>query len=421
MSLPDAKPPATELHRTAEQLARLIDVSVTLNSTLNVDELLKYIIHTGVELLNCESVSLMLYDERRQRLIFAAATGSDPKKLAEIPVPLDGSLAGTIFKENRTLILKDVASDPRHFVFVSRHVSFETRSLLGVPMRVKGRPTGVIEALNKRDGDFDQADADLLTVIASQAAVAIHNAQLVKALQDAYEEIRSADQLKGNFLALASHELRTPLGIILGYATFLHEDSSGETSEHAQHVLHAAIHMRSLVEAMTNLNMLRDKGLVLHRVVVPLQQILQNAYGEVKSLADARHQQVSLSLPEQPMPVQADPEKLTTAFVNLLNNAVRFTPEGGQIVLGAQPQKANVLAWVQDNGIGIPRKELQRIFDEFYQVEDHMTRRHGGLGIGLTIAKGIVDSHGGQIWADSEGPGKGSIFRIMLPLADETK
>jgi signal transduction histidine kinase len=181
------------------------------------------------------------------------------------------------------------------------------------------------------------------------------------------------------------------------------------------------LQMRTLVDAMTNLNMLRDKELVLHRLVVPLQQVLRTAYGEIIALADARKQQVSLALPEEPLLVRADPDKLVTAFVNLLNNAVRFAPEGGKIILGAQSQKINILAWVQDNGVGIPKEALQKIFQEFYQVEDHMTRRHGGLGIGLTIAKGLIESHDGQIWAESEGPGKGTTFRVLLPLEQGAK
>jgi GAF domain-containing protein len=217
--------PKPELRYIAEQLARLIEVSVTLNSTLNLDELLKFIIHSATEILDCESVSILLYDEKKARLVFAAASGSDPKKLAETPVPLDNSLAGTIFRENKAISLSDVSQDARHYQMVSKHVNFEVKNLLGVPMRIKDKPTGVIEALNKRDGSFDEGDADILAVIASQAAVAIHNARLVKALQDAYNELHAADQLKANFLALASHELRTPLGIIIGYATFLQQTS----------------------------------------------------------------------------------------------------------------------------------------------------------------------------------------------------
>jgi signal transduction histidine kinase len=409
--------PKTDLRYMAEQLARLIEVSVTLNSTLNLDELLRFIILTATEILDCESVSILLYDEKQEQLFFAAATGSDPKRLSETPVPLENSLAGTIFRENKIISLSDVQNDTRHYAMVSRNVDFKVHNILGVPMRIKDKPTGVLEARNKREGNFDESDADILSVIASQAAVAINNARLVKALQDAYNELHAADQLKANFLALASHELRTPLGVIIGYATFLQEESLGELSDHARQVLNAAMQMRVLVDAMTNLNMLRSKEMIMHRQVVPVQQILRGAYGEVKRLADAKGQQVTLDFLENPIPVKCDPDKLTSAIVNLLDNAVRFTPDGGKITLGAKAHTGGeVLIWVQDTGKGIPESELKKIFQEFYQVEPHTTRAHGGMGIGLSIARGLIEAHGGKIWAESPGPGKGATFKVLLPF-----
>ncbi len=412
--------PKPDLRYMAEQLARLIEVSLTLNSTLNLNELLRFIIRTAAAIIDCESVSILLYDEKRERLVFAAATGSDPKRLADTPVPLDSSLAGTVFRENKVISLSDVNDDSLQSSMVSRKVDFEVHNVLGVPMRIKDKPTGVLEALNKRDGDFDESDADLLSVIASQAAVAINNARLVKALQDANIELHAADQLKTNFLALASHELRTPLGIVIGYASFLQEESPSELSDHAKQVLNAAMKMRVLVDAMTNLNMLRSKEMVMHRQVVPVQQILSAAYGEVKILSDAKGQHVNLALPEAPIPVKCDQEKLVSAFVNLLDNAVRFTPDGGKITIGAKAQPGEVLAWVQDSGKGIPEGELKKIFTEFFQIEPHTTRKHGGMGIGLSIAKGLIEAHGGKIWAESPGLGKGTTMKVLLPFISTT-
>jgi signal transduction histidine kinase len=412
--MPESKP---ELRHVAEQLARLIEVSITLNSTLNLDELLQFIIRTAAEILDCEWVSILLNDEKHRQLVFAAATGAEPGQLADIPVTLD-SPAVVIFQKNQPMILSELQDDPRYYPVVSKHVSFKVNNLLGVPMRVKDKPNGVLEALNKHHGDFDESDADILSVIASQAAVAIHNAGLVKALQDAYNELRTADQLKGNFLALASHELRTPLGVIIGYATLLQEESQDELSEHARQVVNAAMQMRSLVDAMTNLNMLRANEMILHPQTFAIQKTLKAAYAEIKPLADTKNQQVTLQLSDQPLQVSGDPEKLTAAFVNLLNNAVRFTPEGGRIVLGARAEKEGVLAWVEDNGIGIPAGELKKIFQEFYQVEPHTTRKTGGMGIGLTIAKGLIEAHGGKIRAESPGPGKGATFKVALPAAN---
>jgi signal transduction histidine kinase len=410
-----------DLRTMAEQLARLIEVSITLNSTLNQDELLQFIIHTATEILDCESVSILLYDEKKDHLIFAAASGSDPKRLAETPVPLETSLAGTIFRENKVICLSDVQHDMRHYLAVSQMADIQVNNLLGVPMRIQDKPTGVLEALNKRGGDFDESDADILAVIASQAAVAIHNARMVEALQQANDDLRVADELKTNFLALASHELRTPLGVIIGYATFLQQESPGELSDHAKQVLNAAMQMRALVDAMTNMDMLRSSEMIMHRLVLPVQQVLAAAYNEVKNLADAKNQQIMLDLKEIPFPVKCDPDKLKSAFVNLLDNAIRFTPEHGKITLGASPQAGGeVLSWVQDNGIGIPQSELKKIFTEFYQIEPHTTRKYGGMGIGLSIAKGLIEAHGGKIWAESPGLGKGATFKVLLPFINTT-
>ncbi len=405
-----------ELRRMAEQMARLVEVSVTLNSTLNLDDLLQFIIKTAEDVLDCQSVSILLYDEKRAQLVFAAASGSDPKRLAEIPVPLDNSIAGEVFLENKAIIVSDARAQKPHFSLAAQHVAFDVKNMLVVPMRIKNRPTGVLEALNKHNGVFDEVDQDLLSIIASQAAVAIHNARLVQALREAYNEISAANYLKTNFLALASHELRTPLGIIIGYASFLQEESPGELSEHAKQVLNAAMQMRTLVDAMTNLNMLRSKEMAMHRVMVPIQQILRQAYGEVQRLAEAKGHQVIMNLPNSPLPVKCDPEKLHTVFVNLLDNAVRFTSDGGKITVSAVLNPGgDLLITIQDTGIGIEPSELSKIFNEFYQVEPHNTRKHGGLGIGLPIAKGLIEAHGGKIWAESEGRGKGTTFKVLLP------
>ncbi len=402
---------------TPRQAEKLVEMSATLNSTLNLDELLRALIHTAAEMLDCEAASILLYDEQRQRLFFAASTESDPKKLSQIPVPLDGSLAGTIFREAKTISLEDVHADPRHCAGVDEQINFQTRSLLGVPMNIKEKGVGVLEAINKRGGAFTPADEFLLNALASSAAVAIQNARLVRALQKANKEMTETDRLKSNFLALASHELRPPLGIIIGYASFLQEQTYGEAAENVEKVLAAASQMRSILESMNSLQLLQAKGITFKPRVVPVQQILRAAYEEMRGIAAEMRHSVMMELPPQSLLVTADPDKLTPAFINIINNAIRFTPPGGEITIGAVQRGGNILTWVKDNGMGIAPENLAKIFDEFYQVEPHNTRRFGGLGIGLTIAKGLVESQGGRIWAESPGLGQGTILRVLLPPA----
>ena len=133
---------------------------------------------------------------------------------------------------NQPLILNDADQDPRHFPLVAEHIEFKVKTLLGVPMPIKDQTMGVLEAVNKHNGSFNESDAALLSVIAAHAAIAINNARLLKARQQALEKVRAMNEVRNNFLALASHELRTPLGIIIGYATFLQSNSSGDWGCH---------------------------------------------------------------------------------------------------------------------------------------------------------------------------------------------
>jgi signal transduction histidine kinase len=396
------------------QLARLVEISVTLNSTLELAPLLEYILESAVELLSCEAVSILLYDEASEQLRFAAVTGSDPDELSKIPVPLDRSIAGKIFTENNSLVINDVARDNRHFTDVGDQTQIEIRSLLGVPMRIRKQKVGVIEAINKEGELFTYSDVKLLSIIASQAAVAINNARMVQELQNANAQLSEADEMKSRFMAVASHELRTPLGIIMGYATFLKEEAQGDLSEHASNVLEAALELRSLVEDMTNMNLIYTGQRDVKPVPMPLQDILYTARAEISSSAGAKNNTLVFDLPDEPVIVNAD-RKLKLVFVNLLNNAIRFSPDQGEIHIRMRTHDKGVLVEIQDQGIGIPPDKLERIFEQFYQVEDHMTRRYGGLGLGLSIAKVVVDLHGGRIWAESDGAGKGATLKVALP------
>jgi signal transduction histidine kinase len=146
-----------------------------------------------------------------------------------------------------------------------------------------------------------------------------------------------------------------------------------------------------------------------------MQDVLTYACDGIKEIASIHNQKLIFAFPEQPYYVNVDMDRTPLAFINLLNNAIRFSPEGSEITVGTIQDGNQVMAWVQDHGIGIPVDQLQKIFDEFYQIEPPNTRHYGGLGIGLTIAKGIIEAQGGRIWAESEGPGAGATFKVLLP------
>jgi signal transduction histidine kinase len=406
-----------DLKRTLGQFGRLIEISLTLNSSLEQDRILPEILDIATEVLDCEVVSIMLYDENESKLRFVASTGSDPEELAKIPVPLDNSIAGTIFLHNTPQLINNVKRDSRHYKEVGEEVDFETRSLIGAPMRIQERVIGVIEGINKLDGTFVMADLDILSVIASQAAVAINNARLMESLQEAYDELSNIDKIKSDFIAIASHELRTPLTHVLGYAQLLQEETEGRSSESVKRVLKSARKLQSLVEDMTNMNMLETGAQELELEEVAVQQLVVDNYKKLFEYCKARRVQVEFDLDKQPVLINADPEKLGRSFYNALTNAVTYSPEDDTVTVCVTKDDSQAHISIQDNGRGIPPDELESIFSRFYQVESHMTRSTGGLGLGLPIARAMVELHGGRMWAESDGTGTGTKILFALPLA----
>lgn len=412
----DIQPEIQELHNRIASLSRLLEVSLVLNSTLQLRPLLQYILEVAVELTDAQDVSVLLMDRKTNELRFVATTNTPIESLAQIRVPLDHSIAGTIARENRTICINDTSQDPRHYRQVGEQVNLEVRSLLGVPMRVRDRVIGVVESINKQSGEWTVDDRNHLMLLASQAAVAVENARLVEALRKANEELAKLDRLKNDFIAIASHELRTPLGVILGYASFLKDEAQGSMSDHASAVLNSALHLRNLIEDMTNLRYLQVSEGELTMEPLPIAEIMQAAAQDTASMAEAKSHLLRVQLPEPPVAISADRSRLTMAVTNLLNNAVKFTPAGGEIAVWTEQHGDEVWLRVRDTGVGIPAEHIDRIFNQFHQVEDHMTRRHGGMGLGLSIARALVEAHRGRVWAESPGPDMGSTFSIALPI-----
>ncbi len=403
------------LTKTVERLERVVTIGQMLNSTLDLAQLLETIIQTAADLLGTQAASILLMDERTGELFFAASTGSSREELREIKVPLEGSIAGAIYRTGEPIIVGDVSGDARHYTGVDQSISFHTRSLLGVPLQVRSRCIGVLEALNKLDGEqFEENDVHTLLAMASHAAIAIENARLVANLREANRRLSDLDRLKTNFISIASHELRTPLMIVQGFASFLREQASGEMTSDLDMVLRGASKLQAIIDQMTNLNYLEAGLSELKRENLVVQNLVEDLAQEWGPLAAAKQQTLTLNVPPTPIFVHADRSKIDLALSNVMNNAVKFTPENGHIALQVISHTGRVEIAVVDDGVGIPKEELGRVFERFYQVEDHLTRHHGGLGLGLAIAREVIEQHGGRIWAES-GDGQGSRFRITLP------
>jgi signal transduction histidine kinase len=296
-------------------------------------------------------------------------------------------------------------------------IGLETHSLLAVPLQIKERRIGVLEAINKQGGgQFSQEDVETLTTLAAQAAVAIENARLVGDLRRAYERLGELDKLKSDFIAIASHELRTPLSLILLYAAMIREQIGDAEGQQLDAVLRAAMRLRHIIETMLNLRYLETGQMELVLESFDLRAEVQDACEEYETIAETRGLTLATDLPSKEVIILADREKVRVVLENLISNAVKFNSPGGQVHVSLVPQDDGAEIVVADTGIGIPVDEVDRVFDRFYQVEDHMTRRHGGMGLGLSIVKGVVELHGGRVSVESV-PDCGSRFTVLLPLS----
>ncbi|MEZ4669800.1 MAG: GAF domain-containing sensor histidine kinase [Anaerolineae bacterium] len=409
------------LERKVNVLQRLAEISVVLNSTFELEPLLTYLMDAAAAITDTEGASVLLWDDHTHELRFAATTTfQSGLELTGKSVPLQGSLAGTSFLEGRVIQVDDAINDPRHYNKLDEEKQFETRSLLIVPMLLNDKVIGVLEVVNKRSLPWTEDDRDHLGVLTAQAAVAIGTMRMVSALQKANQELSELDKLKNDFIAIASHELRTPLAVILGYASFLKDETQGKLSQHAEKVMESGLQLRYIIENLMNLRYLQQNAAELRFEDTSLSMIISEAVEDVRNLADASGQALTINRLEG-VTVHVDSIRTAMALTNVLNNAVRFTQPGGAIQLDSEMHDNEVWIKISDNGIGLEADKLERIFEKFYQVEDHMTRVHGGLGIGLSISKVLVEAQGGRIWAESPGLGQGSSFTLTLPLANVTQ
>jgi len=415
-----------ELEQKVKNLQHLLEINNVMNSVLlrkdvGIDALLRYLMEAAAKITDCEGASVLLWDNVKSRLVFAATTTENKasRDLVGKAVPLD-SIAGTIYQERRVIQVDNAESDPRHYDELDQTIQFKTRSLLGVPMISHDRVIGVLEVVNKRSLPWTESDHNNLTTLAGEAAVAIEVGQLVVDLQEANAELSELDKLKSDFIAIASHELRTPLGIILGYSSFLQESEDRAVRAQANKVMEGALQLRRIIESMINLRYVKQKASDLYQQKISLKSIMDDLERDTNTLTNAGANVFNFQTVDDNVEVNVDRSRLLMAFTNVLSNALSFSNAGDPIDIFAEIKDDEVHVSIRDYGLGIDTDHVEFIFDEFYQVEDHMTRHHGGLGIGLSITRALIEAHGGRIWATSEGLQKGTTVTMAIPLAQNT-
>ncbi len=384
---------------------RLIDIARDLASTLDLDVLLHRIIQAAADITDAEAASILLYDNTTRQLHFQVATNMDQPTLRGLTVPLEGSIAGWIVVHKKPLRISDVHSDPRYFGNVEKSTKFVTRSLMGVPLIAKDKVTGVLEVINKRQGEFTPNDEDLLSVLGAQAAVAIENTRLFQ---------------QSDLIADFVHELRTPLAS-LSTATYLLLRPEISRQQHDQIVrnIHAeTLRLNTLASSFLDLARLESGRVQFQPVDFDVSDLISECCEVMQSRADEERVKIVLDVsPALPL-LRADRDKIKQVVLNLLSNAIKYNRPNGSVIIGAQSAEGYMTLTVQDTGLGIPEDALPHLFEKFYRV--HETEgKASGTGLGLSICKKIVQGHGGEIEVRSK-VGVGTTFIVKLPNPDKT-
>ncbi len=411
-----------ETQRRLREMTALFNFAHHLSTHLHMEALLQTVVTSIREVLGCRGVSIALLDQESQVLEIKAAAGLEKEWRQKARLRVGDGIMGQVAATGKSMYVPDV-HDIEDFIFFDRTF----HSLLTVPLKIKNQVIGTLSIDHEKPNAFNADDERLVTIAAAQAAVAIENAHLFKALQEratslahAYEELREIDRLKDELVQNVSHELRTPLTFVRGYVDLLLGGDMGPLNQRQRQGLEIVSQKSATVAHLVNNIMLLQQleHSPLQLALTDLSTVAQEAVTKAQAPAEKQGVLLQLEMPPRLPLILADPERVTLVFQNLLENAIKFSPNGGTIQVNIEEQRDCVQVAVTDQGIGIARDQQKRIFDRFYQIDSSATRRFEGTGLGLSIAKRIIEAHGGRIWVKSR-LGKGSAFFFNLPKSGQ--
>jgi PAS domain S-box-containing protein len=422
----------------AQQLATLNEISRAITSTLDLDQVLVMLLERVRQAAAAEACSVALIDRTTGNLVFRQAIGAAGPDIVGLQLAPGEGVAGWVAAHRQSALVRRVSADRRFSNRVDDQTGFITRDLVCVPFVVHDTVVGVMEALNKRDGEFQQEDVQLLESVAAQAAVAIENARLYSELQEersslaervakrtaelsvANAELAKAARLKDEFLANMSHELRTPLNAIFAFTESMQEGIYGPLTPKQEYALgtiaESGRHLLALINDILDLSKIEANKLDLSLDTMDVAEVCRASLAFIKQPASQKRISVTQALDSQVETIQGDERRIKQILVNLLSNAVKFTPAGrciGLEVAGdVEEQVVHFTVW--DTGIGIPAEQVPRLFQPFVQLDSSLARQYEGTGLGLALVRRLTEAHGGSITLASE-VGQGSRFTVSLP------
>jgi signal transduction histidine kinase/ActR/RegA family two-component response regulator len=426
-----------ELRRKVAQLTALHRAGLLFSSTLDRETLMQKVLEALTSDLQYDRAMVSFYDPVRQVVKDARVLGVSPEiqafvRAREIPVTDPMSPEGIVLLQGRPLLVGDVQAvwDRIHPLNQQLALLTQTKTWIAVPLKTKDRILGSLTVDRMQEHSLTQDDLELMMTVAHQVAIALDNASAYEQIEDLNvgleakvrertAELEQADRLRSQFLSHVSHELKTPLTSIKGFLQNLLDGLTGPINEKQQRYLSRMLdnseRLIRMIEDLLDRTRIQSGRLDLVPGEIDLGHCVADAVEQLRLLAQAKRQTLEATAPPAPLIVWADCDRLIQIVTNLVQNAVKFTPEGGRIVVTVR-QESQALAGVsvRDTGPGIPQEFLDQIFDPFFRIKQARTGTKG-LGLGLSIVRTLVELQGGTIVARSDA-GQGAELSFTIPL-----
>ena len=397
---------------------KLSAVGAMVASTLDREIVVQKVTDAATDLTHAEFGAFFynVRDESGDTYMLYALSGAPREAFAHFPQPRATAIFAPTFNGETIVRLADVTKDPRY----GKNHPYQgmppghlpVRSYLAVPVKgVSGNVLGGLFFGHSQAGVFTEQHERLAVGVASWASVALENARL-------YSEAQEANRLKDEFLAVLSHELRTPLNAIVGYSRLMQGGMlpAEQVGRAIETLERNARWLTQIVEDVLDVSRIVSGKIRLDVQAVDLAGIVDNAVATVQPAADAKGVRLQSLIDPRIGPVSGDPDRLQQVVWNLLSNSVKFTPKGGRVQVRLERVNSHIEIIVSDTGIGIGQSFLPMVFDRFRQADSGSTRKTGGLGLGLSIVRHLVELHGGSVQAASAGENQGATFTVKLPM-----
>lgn len=389
-------------------LISLFELNKILMRTVEVDEVLHQLLALAKQETRADFACIYTFDQGKITHFHHQPESERNESYQKVC----DRLAQRIFEDGQQLELSRAQLDGD----LARDIfeALDAQAIIAVPLKSQNTDLGVLILIRKED-DFSPTDSEFLAVLSGQTSIALENARLFTKIQEAYQELQTLDDMKSEFINIAAHELRTPLAILMGYTTVLEEEVAEEQREYLNHITRNALRLRSLIDDMLSMQYLESGLASLSQDDVDLHEVVDDVIKDMSLMAGEKNLKISVDIPDDFPEMIADRYKIDLILMNLFHNAIKFTPEGGQVTFAVSANEEMATMSVSNTGSYIPDQELNHIFDRFYQIGSSLTREHGGIGLGLAIVKGMVEACGGQIRVESDAR-QGTTFIFTLPL-----